>query len=522
MAHGIETMSGDKIIIDSMNRKFRIPAPISLTNPPNNIQFARKSKPWKIYFEMLSTVLPAFFLLYTSLFIIIGIINFDPLMTLSGGFCSLPLLMILLRLHRPNLIHVQVATPVDDGNFIHSLPGGGSINTIVKTHFKRFIVRDDSVLEMPPSKQLWMLFSIVLGIGILSSFIFLSQNSQDIGLILFVIVALPLWLIGFSLPVLAWWGTSTQSLGMPTKKRDAESWLLAGMAAAFPAFIFNSFVAPSIIPNNFPSWANELAILAISAPLCEELFKGLAIAFFLPLIKGPKHGFQIGFTVGLGFALIENFQYVGLSLAGGPLGVTMTILVRGIGSIPAHAVWAGVTGTAIGWLSLEPNIKNKINNFSKINLINNKVNNHTNISNYKYNLITNPDSISPLGNNIYDENKPWLLLDKNSNIINENSHKTYDYYENSYSTHKETVYNKYENSGLMPPKSILNALFIAIFGHSFWNATSYMAYYLPESNNFNTSYVILISIVWTIFLVLCVLYIAIQLLRGVRSIDIPN
>ena len=313
-------MSDEKIIVDSQNRKFRIPNPTRLTKPPEDIRIARISSPWKIYFSMIGTVLPAFFLLYTSLFIIVGIMDNNPIMTLSGSLCSLPLLFIILRLYRPRLIHVKLASPSEKGQYLHPLPSGGSLQTDMKTELKRYIIRDDSVLDLPPTNQLWFVFISIVLTGIIVSVLFFSQSTELFGVLLFVIIAIPLWLIGFSLPVLAWWGTSTQSLGLPTKRRDAESWLLAGMASAFPAFIFNSFAAPAIIPSSFPLWASDLCLLAISAPFCEEIFKGIAVALFLPSIKGPKHGFQVGFTVGLGFALIENFQYIGISLMGGPWG----------------------------------------------------------------------------------------------------------------------------------------------------------------------------------------------------------
>ena len=41
-------MPGDKIFIDHLNRKFRIPAPKNLIKPPDDIQFASKSKQWKL------------------------------------------------------------------------------------------------------------------------------------------------------------------------------------------------------------------------------------------------------------------------------------------------------------------------------------------------------------------------------------------------------------------------------------------------------------------------------------------
>ena len=65
-------MNDEKIIIDSLNRKFRVPYPTKLSNAPDDLRIARKSSPWKIYFGMVGTVLPAFFLLYTSLFITVS------------------------------------------------------------------------------------------------------------------------------------------------------------------------------------------------------------------------------------------------------------------------------------------------------------------------------------------------------------------------------------------------------------------------------------------------------------------
>ena len=510
MAHGIDLMSKDKIVMDSSKRKFRIPSPNNLIKPPADIQFGRKSKPWRIYFAMLKSVLPVFFLLYSSLFIILGLINLDPIVTLTGGICSLPLIIIIIRLHRPKLIHVKIATPSENGRFIHPLPNGGSLQTNVKTDFKRFLIRDDSVLEMPPSKQLWLIFSLVVFVGIILSLLFLTKNPQDsdlnigylpsnIGVILFIIIAIPLWIIGFSLPVLTWWGTSTQLLGITTRKRDAESWLLAGMVAAFPAFLFNSFIAPLMLPASVSILVKDLALLAIFAPLCEELFKGIAVAFFLPSIKGPKHGFQIGFTIGLGFALIENFQYIGLSLIGGPLQITMTILIRGIGSIPGHAVWTAITGTAIGWSVIDSNYVNKYNNKEKMAF---------NDADYS---IFDPLDVGNSGKSLdkLNDKRPWSLLDKNSEVIN-----------NQIPVDK--LEKKYVNSGFYSPKSIIKALILSILGHSFWNGSSYFSFYLPEENNLAPNMVIFISFVWTSILIITMLYTTIQLLRGIRSLDIEN
>ena len=524
-------MNDDKIIVDSLNRKFRVPYPTRLSRAPDDIRIARKSSPWKIYFSMIGTVLPAFFLLYTSLFIIVGIIDQHPIMTLSGSICSVPLLFIILRLYRPRLIHVKLAYPSEKGQYLHPLPSGGSLQTDVKTELKRYIIRDDSVLDLPPTNQLWLVFISVVVVGIVSSFFFFYSQSLE-GVILFAIIAIPLWLIGFSLPVLAWWGTSTQSLGLPTKRRDAETWLLAGMASAFPAFIFNSFAAPAIIPSTFPIWASELCLLALSAPFCEEIFKGIAVALFLPSIKGPKHGFQIGFTVGLGFALIENFQYIGISLMGGPLGITITILIRGIGSIPGHAVWAAVTGTAIGWLAKETNFKTKLEWYAKT---------------WSHGAL---DFIEGMGddfdgdgdssghdgpaldfNSMLERNKsesvknehPWLLLDSSGNVFNQFEIKNLSILDNLEASNDSSMRSDTPtSSGIMLPKSIYLSLGLAIFGHSFWNATSFLSYFLPERYGLGETYSLLISIIWTFILIISILLIANQLLKGIKITDSQN
>ena len=85
----------------------------------------------------------------------------------------------------------------------------------------------------------------------------------------------------------------------------------------------------------------------------------MAVALFLPYIKGPKHGFQVGFTVGLGFALIENFQYIGVSLLG-VLSPPRSQYWSEVSVNPRHAVWTAVAGTAIGWMATDRELKARL------------------------------------------------------------------------------------------------------------------------------------------------------------------
>ena len=204
-----------------------------------------------------------------------------------------------------------------------------------------------------------MVVSVLVGLLLL-----IMQDYQEglaeLGIVLFLLLAIPTWIVGFSLPVLAWWGTSDRLLGIPTRRRDAEAWLMAGMASAFPAFLFNSLVAPR--DNSFRTRPLGLRVLAPCrrCTIVRGDFQGDGSGIVPALHQRPKQGFQVGFTVGLGFALIENFQYIGVSLFGGPFAASFTILIRGIGSIPGHAVWTAVAGTAIGWMATDKELKARL------------------------------------------------------------------------------------------------------------------------------------------------------------------
>ena len=102
------------------------------------------------------------------------------------------------------------------------------------------------------------------------------------------------------------------------------------------------------------SWCTliNFLILFISAPVGEELCKAVFVLSLYKLIDSPKRGFQIGFSVGLGFALLENLQYILMSFGAGQYSAitfSATTIVRGIGSIPGHAFWTGLSGVSIGW-----------------------------------------------------------------------------------------------------------------------------------------------------------------------------
>ncbi|MFL2975707.1 MAG: PrsW family intramembrane metalloprotease [Candidatus Thalassarchaeaceae archaeon] len=518
-------MEDQRVYIDEIGRMYRIKETVPLSEPPNNLRIARTSKPWATYRRMLGTVIPAFFLMYVFLFLVIGLIRLEPGIVLLSGLCSAPLVFFILSLHKPRLVHVQLAVPDEMGSEAHAISPGVSLRTPMRTKFSRFLVKDDSILDVPPNRQLWGIFSAVILVGAsLSAMLYSEVESLEvIAVLAFILIGVPIWFIGFSLPVLAWWGTSNKLLGLPTRRRDAEAWLMAGMASAFPAFIFNSLIAPEIIPFDSDYWT-EFSLLAVGAPFCEEIFKAMAVALFLPYIKGPKHGFQVGFTVGLGFALIENFQYIGFSLLGGPVGLSFTILVRGIGSIPGHAVWTAISGTAIGWMATDKELKAKLSwkarsmAISAIDIaegIGIDTDGDGDLSGFDGSRLTLEEAVNQASTEI-DETKPWMILGQETDEANVPDSKlgVEDF---SLTYEKNTITQN--NLGIHTPRGVAPALALSIAGHSFWNGSSFLSFSAAESLGIGELGSTLAVLSWIIILICSVLFVARGVIRGVNSLE---
>ena len=337
--------------------------PVGLTQAPENLVVARFRSAWKPIFRLTMLSIICSLLAQAFVMVPLGLAIGEALLSYIGMICSLPLLLIFVLMRRPKLAHIIAADPHPAGSYMHPLPNNRTLRTTVPTKMRRHLIRDSGVFDIPPTKVLWLIFSI----GLVTAFILAislssaSSGIQGIGLLFSVILGLPLLFIGFSFPVFAWWSYSSRKLGMMTMQHEAESALTAGMLSTIPAIIINSMIFPmllslfgiiddwTIIDGGATDLANFLT-LAVSAPLGEELCKGVAVVLCARYIDSPRRGFQVGFTVGLGFAIVENFIYILSSFGGGWIGFTLTSLIRGIGSIPGHALWTGLTGLTIGWL----------------------------------------------------------------------------------------------------------------------------------------------------------------------------
>ena len=336
-----------------------------LSPAPKNLYLSQKSSPWKTIFSMLTSVFILFFFVQIFVVVLFGFVDgdmdgdlgpMDPLLVIFGTICSTPFLLFFLLLRKPKLAHIVRLEPSTHGSNAHYITPGTLIQSPTATVLQHHLIHNTAPLEMPSVKQLWIIFSIGVVISSIFMLPLLINGIDPLTIMLFLIIALPAWILGFSTPVFAWWSTSNEYFGLSTTRRQGEWMLIAGMLSTLPALLINSLISPILINFLGLSVTNEYSLgygmlLFLSAPIGEEISKALAVLFLARFIDSPKRGFQIGFSVGLGFALLENMIYIlGSILAGEGAAITFifTAVLRAIGSIPGHATWTAISGYAIG------------------------------------------------------------------------------------------------------------------------------------------------------------------------------
>ncbi len=182
--------------------------------------------------------------------------------------------------------------------------------------------------------------SVVLGTVFLYGF--LITGNLFLGLLFFITA-----LIGFSFPSLMWISyVYSKDIYEPEPARMVFIALTWGMLSAIPASIINTAGL---------AWLTPFIVAAVIAPLNEEFFKPLVLPYLKKEINSDLDGIIYGVTAAMGFAMVENFGYeIGalLSPDGGAAAWTLTTLVRGIASVPVHALGSGLIGWAYArWLN---------------------------------------------------------------------------------------------------------------------------------------------------------------------------
>ncbi len=521
-----------RIILGADGKRYRLQDPSPLTPAPDGIQLATESKPWRNYWRMLGTVILAFIVIWYGIsFLVAGSIYNELILSALGAFCSIAPLPFLFLLHRPKMVHVRLAVPDSNGKTHHPLPEGGSLKTPQTTSFQRFLTPDDSVLDLPPLRQVWGAFLATVILGALLSVpmllsIFAENEDYLVGVyVLSFIPVMVLCIAAFSIPVFAWWATSSKILGLPTRRRDAEAWLIAGMASALPALIVNSFVFPALLPGGLSSDGVMALSATISAPIGEEIFKMLAVCMFLPMIRDARKGFQVGFTVGLGFALIENLSYIMGSGLYGAISLTLTTVVRGIGSIPAHGLWTGITGFAVGTLAQNQDADKRMSwlfrmlSIKTVDFAENlgfDVDGDGDHSGYDDERHTLQEMLA-----MEDEVRAsWKLIDSNTGMpvdpVGDGQKEEVGEY--LVTATQAAELRAEDGLRIIPPSTLWACLLISIAGHAFWNGTSVGVGYLASALGLGMGGALILSLIWMAILIAILLFLARGILKGVRSL----
>jgi hypothetical protein len=203
--------------------------------------------------------------------------------------------------------------------------------------------------------------------------------------------------------------------------------------------------------------------------------------------------------------------------------LSFTILVRGIGSIPGHAVWTGISGIAIGWAATDKELKAKLSwkarsvAISAIDMaegIGIDTDGDGDLSGFDGPRPTMDEAVSHASKEI-EESKPWQILGQEefggnpteSELVADDFSLTYE---------KRTHQN---HSGFHTPRGIAPALALSIAGHSFWNGSSFLSLSAAESLGLGEAGSTLAVFSWIFFLICSVLLVARGVIRGVNSLE---
>ncbi len=184
-------------------------------------------------------------------------------------------------------------------------------------------------VERQPRLPAWL--SVPVIIGALVSALVIVQIAANVPVAI-VLGLVPIAIVG---PVLVW-----------LDRVEPEPW-----SARVHAFLWGAFVATAVsgIVNELVGVGLGLgASLVISAPVVEEIMKGLGIWYAVRRkeLDGVMDGVVYAGWTALGFAVVENFLYFGLAEQEGQL--VLVFVLRALLTPFAHPLFTAWTGIAIG------------------------------------------------------------------------------------------------------------------------------------------------------------------------------
>jgi protease PrsW len=139
---------------------------------------------------------------------------------------------------------------------------------------------------------------------------------------------------------------------------DPEPWWCLAMAFLWGALVatgfagmINTFVAV-LFTETYGKHTGELVSAAVSAPVSEELFKGMAVLGFFYFLRrefdGIVDGIIYGIFCGLGFAAVENVSYYARAALQGENVLAGTFVLRGVFTPWLHPLFTSMTGIGFG------------------------------------------------------------------------------------------------------------------------------------------------------------------------------
>jgi hypothetical protein len=177
----------------------------------------------------------------------------------------------------------------------------------------------------------------------------------------------------------------------------------------------------------------------------------------------------------------------------------MTALVRGIGSIPGHAFWTGLTGTGLGWYLMTQKEKGSIG-------------------------VQTPETV---GEKKDATQLDWKLLDpKSGEFVGEEEPASAVVAPATQLLGEfrlpllEPMSKLDEIGGIPTPKHPVIGLLLAMAGHAFWNGSLTFLALVGEAANLSELQIGIIFLIWSAVLVTGILLIGWGIIRGV--INTPN
>ena len=139
---------------------------------------------------------------------------------------------------------------------------------------------------------------------------------------------------------------------------DPEPWWCLAMAFLWGALVATGFAGminttvAIVVTGSHGKEAGELISAAVSAPICEEAFKGMAIFGFFYFLRrefdGIVDGIIYAIFCALGFAAIENVSYYARAAISGKNVLAGTFVLRGVFTPWLHPLFTSMTGIGFG------------------------------------------------------------------------------------------------------------------------------------------------------------------------------